>query len=319
MTEAATDVRRPPFDPECWAEYEAMPYEMPRMSDAVLQAGRQQPEPSLADLSLGGAYEVSEVTANGVPLIVARPSGVEGVVPVLYLLHPGGMILGGRASGALPVLPLLAQPLGMAVVSAGYRLAPDVRAPQLAEDAYTGLSWLAENAADLGLDAERLILMGISGGGGLAASCGLMARDRGGPSVLAQLLVYPMLDDRNDTVSSSQMAGAGIWHQADNEYAWRQVLGERHGSDDVTYLDAAARAEDVSGLPPTFLDAGSCETFRDEIVDFASRIWRAGGTADLHVWGGGFHGFDLVAPEAPLGAASWQTKRDWVSRQLARV
>lgn len=308
----------PAFDPECQARYDAMPYELPRMTDEILAAGRLGPRPSLEDLSLGGAFEVSEVEGNGVPLVVARPAGATGTTPVLYLLHPGGMILGSPHEGALPVLALLAQPLGLTVVSAGYRLAPEVRAPQLAEDAYSGLTWVAEHAEELRVDADRLVLMGISGGGGVAASCGLMARDRGGPDVRAQLLVYPMLDDRNDSPSSYQMKDVGIWRQADNDFAWRQVLGDRHGTDGVTHLDAAARATDLGGLPPTYLDAGSCETFRDEVVDFARGIWLAGGTADLHVWGGGFHGFDLVGPDTAIGASSWQTKRDWVSRQLAR-
>jgi acetyl esterase/lipase len=306
----------PPFDAACRAAYEALPAGIPRMDEDVMRKARSQPGPSLADLTLNGAFEVSEATGSGVPLVIARPTAAGPVVPVIYLLHPGGMVLGDRFAGALPVLGLLAQPLGLALVSAGYRLAPEAQAPQLAEDCFAGLTWLADNAKDLGIDGDRIILMGISGGGGLAASCGLMARDRGGPRLLAQLLMYPMLDDRNDTPSSHQMADVGIWRKADNEFAWRKVLGERFGTDRVTAVDAAARAEDLSGLPPTFLDSGNAEIFRDEIVDYARRIWLAGGTADLHVWGGGFHGFDLVGPATPLGAASWQAKRDWIERQL---
>lgn len=176
--------------------------------------------------------------------------------------------------------------------------------------------WLAQEADGLGLDRDRLLLMGMSGGGGLAASCALMAHDRLGLGLRGQLLMYPMLDDRNDTPSAYQMMDVGIWRQADNDYAWRQVLGQNAGTDAVDYRAAAARADSLAGLPPAYLDVGSAETFRDEVVDFARRIWLAGEAADLHVWDGAFHGFDLVAPESRLGAASWRTKSDWVSRRI---
>jgi acetyl esterase/lipase len=299
----------PTFDVECDALLQAMPA-MPRLSDEVMVLARQVPQPSLADLELGGAFTVEQADADGVPVVIARPTGRPGPVPVLYLLHHGGMVLGSPTEGALPVLLKLALPLGLAVVAAGYRLAPAVRAPELTEDCYRGLVWLQEQASALGFDEDRIVLMGVSGGGGLAAACSLLARDRGRPQVRGQLLMYPMLDDRNNSGSAHQMADVGIWRQQDNAYAWRQVLGDEPGT--VSEFAAPARATDLSGLPPTYLDAGSAETFRDEIVDFAQRIWLAGGSADLHVWDGGFHGFDLVAPESALGRASWQTKIDWL-------
>lgn len=118
------------------------------------------------------------------------------------------------------------------------------------------------------------------------------------------MLLRPMLDDRNDTVSSIQMAGLGLWDHRSNEFGWTALLGDRRGGAHVEPYAAPARATDLSGLPPTFLDVGSAETFRDETVAYASRIWAHGGRAELHVWPGGFHWFAGFVPQAPVSQAA---------------
>ena len=168
------------------------------------------------------------------------------------------------------------------------------------------------------MDKDRIILAGESGGGGLAASLAILARDRRGPIVLGQLLMAPMLDDRNDTLSSHQMEGLGIWDLTSNETGWRALLGDAQGGPDGSPYAAAARAEDLSRLPVTFLDVGSAETFRDEVVAFGSGIWAAGGDAELHVWPGGFHAFYLDLPEAQLSVAALRARVDWLRRLLSR-
>src|SRR5689334_12990541 len=110
------------------------------------------------------------------------------------------------------------------------------------------------------------------------------------------MLIYPMLDDRNDTASAWQMAGRGIWDRTANDTGWTALLGAARGGPDVSPYAAPARASDLSGLPPAFIDVGSAETFRDEDIAYANRIWLAGGQAELHVWPGCFHGFDGMAP-----------------------
>lgn len=185
-----------------------------------------------------------------------------------------------------------------------------------AEDCYTGLEWTAKNAAELGIDAGRIIVGGVSAGGGLAAAVTLMARDRGGPALHGQLLICPMLDDRNDTPSAIQMAGLGVWDHTANNTGWTALLGEARGGPDVSPYASPARETDLSGLPPTFIDCGSAETFRDEDVDYAVRIWRAGGTAELHVWPGGFHGFDSFAPQAAVSQDAKAARVKWLRRLL---
>jgi acetyl esterase/lipase len=144
-----------------------------------------------------------------------------------------------------------------------------------------------------------------------------MARDRGGPAILAQLLLSPMLDDCNGSPSARQMRGVGIWDSSSNETGWNALLGEGvRGGPDVSPYAAPSRTADLSGLPSTFIDVGSAETFRDEDVAYASRIWQAGGRLELHVWPGGFHGFDVVAPHAVISQDAIAARVAWLRRQL---
>ena len=142
----------------------------------------------------------------------------------------------------------------------------------------------------------------------------LIARDRGGPTLVGQLLNCPMLDDRNETVSSHQYDGIGAWDRNNNDTAWDALLGPRRGTSTVSSYAAPARARDLSGLPPAYIEVGAAEVFRDEAVDYASRIWAAGGQAELHVWAGGFHGFSGVAPDAVVSRAANATRDSWLER-----
>ena len=189
--------------------------------------------------------------------------------------------------------------------------------PGPVEDCYAGLSWTLAHAAEIGTDPARVIVGGVSAGGGLAAAVALLARDRGAPALLGQLLVCPMLDDRNETPSARQMAGLGVWDRSANYVGWTALLGDARGGPDVSPYAAPARAADLSGLPPAFIDVGSAETFRDEDVAYATRIWQAGGSAELHVWPGGFHGFAGAVPRAALSRAAVAAQRDWLGRLLA--
>ena len=169
---------------------------------------------------------------------------------------------------------------------------------------------------ELGIDPQRLIIGGGSAGGGLAAACSLMARDRGGPALLAQMLIYPMLDDRLTSGSSRELDGEGIWDSGSNLTAWTMLLGDRRGGSDVPAYAAPARAADLAGLPPAYLELGSVETLRDEDLDYARRIWAAGGIAELHVWPGAFHAFDLIAPDAEVTRAAADIRLAWLRRVL---
>ncbi|WP_410673000.1 alpha/beta hydrolase fold domain-containing protein [Amycolatopsis sp. cmx-4-68] len=252
------------------------------------------------------AYQVAEESAGDVPLLVMTPASSRGV---LYYVHGGGTIVGSHLGADVPNLLAWADGLALTVVSPGYRLAPEHPYPAPLEDCYAGLLWTA------GRFAGPLVLGGVSAGGGLAAATALLARDRGGPAPAGQLLLCPMLDDRNDTPSAVDLDGRGLWDRTANDVGWTAYLG---GLQDAPAYAAPARASDLSGLPPAFLDVGTAETFRDEVVAYAGRIWQAGGEAELHVWPGGFHGFDSLAPEAKLSRAARAARLTWLRRLLGQ-
>jgi acetyl esterase/lipase len=162
-----------------------------------------------------------------------------------------------------------------------------------------------------------MLIAGASAGGGLAAGVALLTRDRKGPKLTGQMLICPMLDDRDRTVSSNQFDGLGLWDRASNVLGWTALLGSRRVSDDVSIYATPARAKDLSHLPPAFIDCGSAEVFRDEDVAYASALWAAGVQAELHVWPGGFHGFDMIVPTSPISQAAIAARDAWIKRHLS--
>lgn len=244
-------------------------------------------------------------------LAVFTPADHGGVGPGIVWAHGGGMVFGDRFE-AVSALRLAAA-TSTVVVSVEYRLAPEHPDPAPVDDCYAALLWTADHAEELGIDPTALVLAGGSAGGGIAAGTALRVRDDGGPPLAGLLLLAPMLDDRMLT-ASTQMAGLLPWNRTSNETGWRMLLGDRAGTDDVSVYAAPGRATDLSGLPPTFIDVGTVDLFRDEGVAFASTIWECGGDAELHVWPGGFHGYESYAPTAPLAVDTHAARERWLAR-----
>jgi acetyl esterase/lipase len=251
---------------------------------------------------------------QGVPIEVSivRPVAAPPVVAFLHI-HGGGMVMGNRTIGA-PAYVEWAHRLPAVVVSVEYRLAPEFPHPTPVEDCFAALQWLADNAGDLGFDPGHVIVAGSSAGGGLAAAVALLARDRRGPKLCGQLLGCPMLDDRNQSVSTRQFDQVAGWSRDSNLTGWRALLGDSQGGEDVSPYAAPARAADLSNLPPAYIDVGSADVLRDEDVAYASRIWAAGGLAELHVWPGAFHGFTHFAPNAKLTRHAERARWNWLER-----
>jgi len=315
---------RPPFDPAVEAALNDQRNQVVTSlsPDGIQQLRQRSVPPDERAVTRDGEFARSMQHVAGtpgspaVPLVLLRPTRIPGPWPLLYHLHGGGLVTGTAHDDVPPVVELAAQ-TGCAVASVEYRLAPEAPYPAAVEDSYAGLVWLVRNAEALGLDADRFIVEGVSAGGGLAAATALLARERCGPRLAGQMLLGPMLDDRNDSASARQMAGLGSWDRSANATGWRAYLAERAGGPDVPADAAPARATDLSGLPPTFVDVGSAETFRDEAVDYASRIWLAGGRAELHVWPGGAHAFDYLVPEAVMSRDARAARLRWLTRLLA--
>ena len=177
--------------------------------------------------------------------------------------------------------------------------------------------WIDQNARQLGIDNDRIIVSGNSAGGGLAAGLALRVRDRGGPRLIGQMLQCPMLDDRCRQLSVTQLWREGLWDGSSNMAGWNALLGDQRGGAGVSHYIAPARATNLSNLAPAYIDGGSVEALRDEAVEFASRIWQAGGQAELHIWAGAFHSFDLWVPDAAVARAAKSARLSWLSRVLA--
>lgn len=218
--------------------------------------------------------------------------------PCVYWIHGGGYI-SGSALTVDPRLSRWVEELGCVAVAVEYRLAPEHPYPAPLEDCYTGLSWTVTHAERLGVDPARVVLAGSSAGAGLAAALGLLARDRGGPPVAHQVLIYPMLDDRQAT-RSSQMDSTAVWGRPANALGWRAYLGPEasRAAANLPGYAAPARAADLTGLPPAFVAIGGADLFRDESIAYAAGLMAAGVRAELHVYPGAPHGFEVIVPSA---------------------
>ncbi len=311
---------RPGLDPELRELLADMPL-MSQLTPEALAQLRRLPSTPVDSLLAHRQVDRREVTvpaADGapIPLSIFSPAERAAAAPCVYWMHGGGMVMGDRFSQIDIPLEWLDR-FGAVVVSVEYRLAPEATGTALVDDCYQGLLWVAEHAAELGIDPARIVVAGASAGGGLAAGVTLLARDRGTPPIAAQMLICPMLDHRNTSTSSRQFSGGpGVWTREMNEFGWRSVLGDLTGDEVPPYVSPAL-ADDLSGLPATYVDTGSAEVFRDEDADYATRIWAAGGQAELHIWAGGFHGFDALYPQARISATARRTRTEWLARVLS--
>ncbi|MFF8285202.1 alpha/beta hydrolase [Streptomyces albus] len=318
----SSSVSRPPFDPELEAVLAVLADRIPPTMTAEMIPGMRRAAPAEVtdEMLKASGLKRRDVAVPGhlgdeITVSVIAREDHQGLGPGIYHTHGGGMVSGDRFSGLAQALPWVVEHDAV-LVTVDYRLAPEHPDPYPVEDCYAGLVWTAEHAREIGMDPDRLLIAGQSAGGGLAAGIALMARDRQGPDLIGQVLMYPMLDDRDRTVSSAQFDGVGVWDRGSNVMGWTALLGERRGTDDVSVYAAPARATDLTGLPPAFIDCGSAEVFRDEDVAYATALWHAGVQAELHVWPGGFHGFDLTAPHTALAHAMTAARNAWVARTL---
>jgi acetyl esterase/lipase len=211
--------------------------------------------------------------------------------------HGGAMILGDLDQYA-PIVATYVEATGVPILSIGYRLAPEFTGETPARDVYAAIKWLNETAATLGVDPDRIAVMGESGGGGTAAGAAIIAREQGLP-LAHQILIYAMLDDRNVTPAPA-MEPFTTWTYDSNFTAWTAVLGDARGTDDVSPIVAPARLTDFAGLAPAYIEVGDLDIFRDEDISYAQRLAAAGVPLELHVHPGTPHAFEYFAPESQL-------------------
>lgn len=254
--------------------------------------------------------------APDVRVLVYRPEGLPSGAPVVLQVHGGGFLFGNAETGD-PRNRAMAKAVGCGVVSVDYRLAPEAPFPAGLEDCYAALTWLSENASPLGFDPARIAVRGESAGGCLAAALALLARDRGGPALCFQLLVYPMLDDRTCTRHPHPVSGEFVWNRGSNDFAWSSWLGQPAGGADVPPLAAPARVEDLAGLPPTMIATAALDLFAEEDLEYAARLLRAGVPIELYVAPGAFHGFDAMVADSAVARRFTALADDALRRAFA--
>ena len=217
--------------------------------------------------------------------------------PALLHIHGGGMIM-GSAKAMMAGPSAMAKALGIPVASVEYRLAPETPFPGPQEDCYAALTWLAGEAGTLGVDPTRLGVIGESAGGGLAAAVAQMARDLGGPTLAAQILVYPMIDHRtgsDDCRWRNRTTGEFIWTRKSNRFGWEALRGDYAANDARKGWFSPSLADDLSGLAPAWIGTGSLDLFFDEDLDYARRLVDAGVPVELHSYPGAIHAFNVIA------------------------
>ena len=236
---------------------------------------------------------------SGVGIRLFRPAGVTGQAPALLWIHGGGYVI-GKAAQDDALCRRYAHELGATVASVDYRLAPEHPYPTPVEDCYSALQWLVRLPP---VDRSRVAIGGGSAGGGLAAALALLTRDRAEISLAAQLLVYPMLDDRTVDRKGLDNPWLRLWNQSSNRYGWSAYLG---GAD--PQVAVPARREDLSGLPPTWLGVGTFDLFHDEDLAYAERLGAAGVRCEVEVVPGAFHAFDGIVPTAHVSQSFFESQ-----------
>ncbi|WP_235987458.1 alpha/beta hydrolase [Halosaccharopolyspora lacisalsi] len=256
-------------------------------------------------------FEATGVDGETVGLRWFTKDGAVSEAAVVYL-HGGGVIVGSIDDSAFRIAEYV-RSTGVAVLAVEYRLAPEHPHPTPVEDCFAGLSWLVEHASELGADSARVAVMGESAGGGLAAGVALLARERG-VALARQILVHPMLDDRT-TAPDPELVPFGVWNYDMNFTGWNALLGDAVGTDAVPPSAAPARASELSGLAPAYIEVGELDIFRDEDMEYARRLAAAGVSVEFHVHPGCPHAFDGAAPDADVVARAMADR----TRVLARL
>lgn len=246
-----------------------------------------------------------------VPVRIYRPVGFRPGLPAVFFIHGGGMTL-GNLDYEHGIAVKLCEELEVIVVSTGYRKAPEHPHPAQVNDCYAALTWMGFNATDLGFDPHRLAVYGGSAGGNLALAVSLKARDGSHPEIAYTMAAYPMVDHRNVLPSTFEVTDIGVWDRRTNLEAWEWFLARQ----EPDAYAAPLHAEDLSGLPPTFIDVGTQDLFRDEDIALVQRLLAAGVPTELHMYPGAYHASELFAPEAELSKQIWSTRFRALRRAL---
>ncbi|MFF7725745.1 alpha/beta hydrolase [Streptomyces sp. NPDC008001] len=299
------------MDPELEAAVPAFP--RADLSDPVAARNGLARLAATAPIPDTTGLEIEERTVDAdprVPVRIYRPRKAHGAI---LWLHGGGFVMGDLDTEH-PWAVRIAHGSGAAVISVGYRRAPEHPFPAALDDTYAALTWTAEHAGELGVDPARIAVGGHGAGATLAAAAALQARDRQGPPIRFQLLNQPALDDRQQTWSAQHFTATPFMTREKAAASWRHYLGPHADPASVSPYAAPARATDLSGLPAAHIATAQFDPNRDEAIIYALRMLQAGVPVDLHQWAGTFHG-----SQAAVSAEVSQRQIDELGAVLRRA
>jgi acetyl esterase/lipase len=248
----------------------------------------------------GRGVSLVERHADGNPavrVLITTPKGGSGSRPAVLHLHGGGMVVGSPQFEAFES-GRLARELDAVVVSPDYRLAPEHPFPAALDDCMATLTWMRDNAAELGIDPNRIAVAGSSAGGGLSAAVAQRSSDEG-LKLRAQVLAYPMMDDRTALRDDHGDRGRFMWTPASSRWAWTAYLGREPQEAQAPEYAAPARRANLTGLPPAWVGVGDLDILYDEGVDYAERLSAHGVPCELVAVPGMYHGADGIRPGVP--------------------
>ena len=274
------------------------------MTAVELRSMMQTGELPVEDVARTEDRVIPGADGTELPIRIYWPSTSDEPLPVVVFFHGGGWVIGGIDSHDGQVREMVNR-TAMVYVSVDYRLAPEARFPAAAEDCYAATQWVAANAASIGADADRLGVAGDSAGGNLAAVVALMARDRGGPAVAHQLLIYPCCDMDSNAWPSQTENGTGYFltkESMDWFYDQYADVADR----DNPYA-SPIKADDLSGLPPACVITAEYDPLRDEGEAYGARLQEAGVACEVHRYDGMFHGFFGMTLAIPGAVAAQET------------
>jgi acetyl esterase/lipase len=280
----------PTLDPDAAARVASFG-EIPPMRQRGLAAVRAAIESAPLPDEMPAMASIGDAAIPGpagpIPVRIYCPTD-DSNSPVLVYLHGGGLVMGSNHSFE-PLARALASASGATVVAVDYRLAPESPPPAQFDDAYAATEWVSRNAHDLGVDAGRVAVVGDSAGGSLAAAVALAARDRGGPAICAQVLLYPGLDRDMTAPSITALADAPLLAHDDINYM-HALCDNKAGPPRDPYL-VPAYASDLSGLPPAIVVTAACDPIQDWGERYAARLRQAGVQTTATRYPGMYHGF----------------------------
>ncbi|MER2107088.1 MAG: alpha/beta hydrolase [Solibacillus sp.] len=288
--------------------------------DAVREGMANSPTPPIAEDMDVADQMIEGPDGDALRVRIYKQKGATNTLPALLWIHGGGYVM-GVPEGDDGLCQRFAKEANCIVVSVDYRLAPEHPYPAPLEDCYSALKWVADNSETLNIDPNRIGIAGASAGGGLTAALALLAKDRQGPSLIFQMPLYPMINDLNDNFSNKEITGNYIWNHSLNERGWSMYLGNLKDRGNIPYHAAPARAtiEELQGLPYTYTCVGQLDPFRDETLQYVTKLAQAGVDVDFHLYAGAYHGFESLNPHADMANKAIQEYIDAANYGLNRT